>query len=97
MPIDPKRLEEITRLADIMKHGEDDLDVCGDLANAVPELLRELERLGRKSRELLDTWGQGSADKKACATELDDMMTGRYLERFGWSEEDFKSGGVKIE
>jgi hypothetical protein len=96
MPIDAKRLEEITRLADIMQRGEDDLEVCGDLANAVPVLLHELERLRRKSRELIDSWGRASADKKACATELDDMMTGRYLERFGWSEEDFEGGGVTI-
>ncbi len=97
MPIDAKKLETITKLADLLTCGEADLDNVGDLANAVPEILHELERLQRKSRELIDSWGQGSADERKCAARLDDIVTGRYLERFGWSEEDFESGGIKIE
>ncbi len=110
MPIDPKQLETITKLAELLQHDEANLDNVGDLANAVPELLAEVERLQElvaAARHAMVDIGRGSDDPDNA--ELVDAVTNRYdevlallqaerdLSRFGWSEEDFEKGGVTIE
>jgi hypothetical protein len=109
MPFDPKRLEELSRLAGKLTRGEADLDSAGDLANAVPELLAEVERLQllvAAAREAMARLGGLSADDDPATVDAAKKQHGEILaeleaergdlSRFGWSEEDFEGGGVSI-
>ena len=96
MSLDPQRLEEITRLAVTMKRGEDNLDNVGDLANAVPELLAEVERLQElvaTARFAMVEIGRGTEDPDNA--ELIDSVTKNYDEVLAKLEAEPLGGGSK--
>lgn len=101
MPVAQQRLEEIKRLADVVKRGEDNLDNVGDLANAVPELLDEVERLQAlvaAARHAMVNIGRGTEDPDnaelldAVTKQYDDVLAQLEAEpassKFTWSDGD---------